>query len=64
MKCSGAKKEIESLLSAFRRDYGYDANIEEGTLDHTGITHEQDPDTGQVYTHQSQYVIELSEVVV
>ena len=64
IKGSGTKKERETLLAALRKDYGNDAKIEEGTFEHTGIKHEQDPQTGQVYTHQNHYVKELSEVVV
>ena len=43
------------MLQALKRDYGDDAKEELGIFEHTGIKHEQDPKTKEVYTHQNHY---------
>ena len=52
-KGSGDKHMQDSLLEALRRDYGGDVKIEVGEFVHTGIMHEQNPKTLEIYTHQN-----------
>ena len=52
------------LLAALRRDYGEDAKEELGIFEHTGIKHEQNPDTKEVYTHQNHCAKELNEIAI
>ena len=62
MKGSGDKAMQDSLLAALRQDYGGDVKTEVGEFVHTGIMHKQDPKTFEVYTDQSHYVKEISEI--
>ncbi len=52
----------EFLLKALRQDYGDDTKIELSSFEHTGILHEQDPKTMEVFTHQAHYVNELHAI--
>ena len=53
IKGSATEEEQEILLKALQKDYGSDAKIETRTFEHTGIKHEQDPQTGTVHAHQN-----------
>eukprot|EP00975_Prorocentrum_lima_P033188 6964691-Prorocentrum_lima.AAC.1 len=62
IKGGATDAERNLLLTTLKKHYGEDAQVETHTFEHTGITHEQDPHTGHVYTHQDHYVLELSEI--
>ena len=49
-------------MTALRADYGADTKIELGNFEHTGILHEQDSTTFEIFTHQSHYVKELHAI--
>ena len=62
IKGSATEEECEILLTAIKKDYGSDANIERTSFEHTGIQHAQDETKRTVYTHQNHYVKDLSEI--
>ncbi len=62
IKGAATDADREMLLKALRTDYGQDTKIELSSFEHTGILHEQDATTFEIYTHQSHYVKELHAI--
>ena len=60
-KAGAGKERLQWFIEMMRREFG-DVTVDWNKFEHTGTTHEQDPETKEVEVHQKKYDQQLKRL--